>query len=79
MIDGGAGDDLIDGGGGSNTLDLTISDLSDLTIDLAITTAQDTGQAFSRYSILLTSSAASRPPTLCGNAAANILTGYERV
>ncbi len=58
------------------TLDLTISYESDQTIDLAITTAQDTGQGHD--TILNIANIIGGPGTnvLYGNAAANILTGY---
>jgi Ca2+-binding RTX toxin-like protein len=76
-LDGGAGDDLVDGRGGSNTLDLTIGYLSDQTIDLAITTAQDTGQGHDTILNITNIIGGPGKNVLYGNAAANILKGYQ--
>jgi Ca2+-binding RTX toxin-like protein len=75
-ITGNEGDNVLDGGGGIDTLNYAVNYYS-VTVDLSITTAQDTGAGRDTLLNFENLVGTYSPDTLKGNAAANIIDGFN--
>jgi Ca2+-binding RTX toxin-like protein len=78
IIDAGLGDDYIDGGAGVDTFDTFIINSMNVTVDLRITTHQNTGYGFDRLINIDNINTHSGKDILFGNDSANTFnSGYE--